>query len=50
MRGRLPSGPAFVAKLEGSGQAKLRLQVLLETLAGTCRVLEACERWVAARP
>jgi len=44
MRGRLPSGPAFVAKLEGSEQAKQRLQVLLETLAGTCRVAEACTR------
>lgn len=44
MRGRLPSGPAFVAKLEGSEQAKQRLQVLLETVAGTCRVTEACAR------
>jgi len=44
MRGRHPSGPAFVAKLDGSGQAKERLQVLLETMADTCRVGEACER------
>ena len=44
MRGRKPSGPAFVEKLRGSAFAKLRLQVTLETLAGTCRVLEACER------
>lgn len=41
-RGRKPSGPAFVAKLNGSGQAKLRMQVLLETLAGLRRVAEAC--------
>lgn len=44
MRGRYPSGPEFVAKLEGSSQAKERLQVLLETMAGTCRTGEACER------
>jgi len=44
MRGRYPSGPEFVARLEGTGQAKQRLQVLLETLAGECRVGEACER------
>src|SRR5262245_18348987 len=43
-RGRKPSGPAFVEKLQGSTFAKLRLQVLLETLAGLCRVIEACER------
>jgi hypothetical protein len=44
MRGRYPSGPEFVRKLEGSEQAKQRLQVLLETLAGTCRVSEAYQR------
>lgn len=44
MRGRYPSGPEFVHKLDGSEQAKERLQVLLETLAGSCRVGEACER------
>jgi hypothetical protein len=44
MRGRYPSGPEFVARLEGSGQAKQRLQVLLETLACTCRTGEACAR------
>jgi hypothetical protein len=44
MRGRYPSGPEFVAKLEGSAEAKERLQVLLETLAGGCRVGEACDR------
>jgi hypothetical protein len=50
MRGRLPSGPAFVAKLEGSEQAKQRLQVLLETLAGSCRVAEACARLGISEP
>lgn len=44
MRGRYPSGPEFVERLEGSEQAKQRLQVLLETLAGSCRVGDACER------
>jgi hypothetical protein len=44
MRGRRPSGPEFVDKLDGSPEAKERLKVLLETLTGTCRVLEACER------
>jgi hypothetical protein len=44
MRGRYPSGPEFVDKLEGSPEAKKRLKVILETTAGTCRILEACER------
>jgi len=44
MRGRYPSGPEFVDKLDGSFEAKERLKVLLETLIGTCRVQEACGR------
>ena len=44
MRGRLPSGPEFVAKLPGHEQAKQRLQIVLETLAGTLRVQDACAR------
>lgn len=44
MRGRFPAGPAYVEKLEGSTVAKERLRVVLETLAGDCRVQEACER------
>jgi hypothetical protein len=44
MRGRHPSGPEFVAKLPGHEQAKQRLQIVLETLAGTLRVQEACAR------
>ena len=44
MRGRHPSGPEFVHKLHGSELAKQRAEVLLETLAGTCRTTEACER------
>jgi hypothetical protein len=44
MRGRKPSGPAAVARLPGSPPAHERLQAVLETLAGTCRVQEACRR------
>jgi hypothetical protein len=44
MRGRKPSGPAAVERLPGSPQARERLRVILETLAGTCRVGEACAR------
>jgi len=44
MRGRLPTGPEYVAKLAGSAPAQERLQVILETLSGTCRVTDACAR------
>jgi hypothetical protein len=44
MRGRKPSGPAAVERLPGSPQARERLRVVLETLAGTCRIGEACAR------
>lgn len=44
MRGRLPSGPEYVEQLPGSELAKRRLQVILETMAGTCRVQEACTK------
>lgn len=50
MRGRHPSGPEFVAKLDGSEQAKQRVQVLLETLAGTRRVGEACAQLGISEP
>ena len=42
MRGRKPFGPAVVERLPGSPLARQRLQVVLETLAGTCRVQQAC--------
>jgi hypothetical protein len=42
MRGRRPDGPEYVAKLHGPPDAKRRLEVILRTLAGTCRVQEAC--------
>ena len=44
MRGRKPSGPAAVERLPGSPQARERLRMILETLAGTCRVGAACAR------
>jgi hypothetical protein len=42
MRGRRPSGPEYVEKLDGSAAAKARLRIVLETVAGTRRVSEAC--------
>jgi Helix-turn-helix domain len=42
MRGRLPAGPEYVEKLQGPQDAKRRLEIILRTLAGTCRVQEAC--------
>jgi len=42
MRGRHPSGPAYVARLQGSAQAKQRLEVVLRTLAGSLSVQQAC--------
>ncbi len=44
MRGRYPSGPEFVDKLDGSAEAKERLKVLLATVAGRLRVGDACAR------
>ena len=44
MRGRRPAGPEYVEQLEGSAVVKQRLKVILETIAGTCRVREACVR------
>jgi hypothetical protein len=44
MRGRLPSGPDYIDKLSGSDQARLRAHVILQTLAGQCRVQDACDR------
>jgi Winged helix-turn helix len=42
MRGRKPSGPEYVERLQGSAKAKKRAQVILETLAGRLTVQEAC--------
>jgi hypothetical protein len=43
-RGRPGLGPKIVERLDGPDQTKLRLKVLLENLAGSCSVLEACQR------
>ena len=50
MRGRKPTGPAAVERLAGSAEAKQRLRVVLETLAGRCRVGEACARLGISEP
>ena len=44
MRGRLPAGVEAVWRLNGSDEARRRLQVILEVVAGQCRVQQACER------
>ena len=44
MRGRLPGGPEAVWEMSGSDEARQRLEVILEVVAGRCRVQEACER------
>jgi hypothetical protein len=42
MRGRHPSGPDYVARLDGSPLAKQRLEAILHTLGGTSTVQQAC--------
>jgi hypothetical protein len=44
MRGRKPVGPSAAAQVPGSAQARERAEVILQTLAGTCRMEEACRR------
>jgi hypothetical protein len=44
MRGRRPSEPECVDELDGSQQARLRLKVVLQTIAGQCSVLDACKQ------
>ena len=44
MRGRYPQGPEAAQHLAGSKQARERLRVILEVIAGKLRVAEACER------
>jgi hypothetical protein len=44
MRGRRPVGPEYADQLAGSETAKRRTKVILETLAGKCRLKEACQR------
>lgn len=42
MRGRRPAGPELAERLEGSAVACQRMRVILETIAGTRRVRQAC--------
>jgi hypothetical protein len=42
MRGRLPSGPEYIDKLEGEVEEKERLKTILATMYGEKRLLEAC--------
>jgi hypothetical protein len=44
MRGRLPVGPEYVDKLEGSALAKQRVKAVLQTLSGDLRLQEACQQ------
>jgi hypothetical protein len=50
MRGRRPAGPEYVEQLAGSQVARQRLRVILETLAGHCRVTEACQQLGISEP
>ena len=40
--GRKPQGPALARRLDGSDQAKQRLEIILATIAGTLPIEEAC--------
>jgi len=42
MRGRRPAGPAYVEHLEGADEDKQRLKVIMQTMTGELRLLEAC--------
>jgi hypothetical protein len=50
MRGRRPAGPEYVEGLAGSTTAKHRLKVVLQTLAGTLRVQDACRQLGISEP
>ena len=42
-RGRKPTGPNLVERLEGSERAKARLKIILETLSGQRTIPDACD-------
>src|SRR5262245_49032404 len=42
MRGRWPSGPEYLNKLDGSVETKERLKAILDMMYGEVRLLEAC--------
>jgi hypothetical protein len=43
-RGRPSLGPALADKIEGSDQAKVRLKVILQTIAAETSVADACKQ------
>ncbi len=44
MAGRKPIGPPLVHRLDGSERAKDRMEAILQTVAGTLTIREACDR------
>ena|SRR5437879_8972291 len=42
MRGRRPAGPAYVQHLPGGDEEKERFKVIMQTMMGELRVVEAC--------
>jgi hypothetical protein len=50
MRGRLPSGPEFVDGRPGEDIAKERVKAVYETMAGLCRVQDACKSLGISEP
>ena len=44
MRGRKPSGPEYVQRLQGSAKAKKRAEVILATMSGRLSVQEAYQQ------
>jgi hypothetical protein len=43
MSGRHAIGPELAERLQGSEQARMRMRVVLETIAGKKRVIDACQ-------
>ncbi len=43
MAGRKPIGPLLVHRLDGSERAKDRMEVILQTVAGTITIRQACD-------
>jgi hypothetical protein len=43
-KGRPSLGPALADKVEGSEQAKVRLKIILQTIAGEMSVADACQQ------
>jgi hypothetical protein len=43
-RGRPTQGPALADKVEGSDQARVRLKIILQTIAGELTVADACKQ------